>query len=119
MVLVLFSLLMAGANALFWNNSRSMLHGRKMVDATRIGQNCMENLRAADWQEIGAWIARPREESVGGFRVVRSAANVEWSGTEFRPSGSDTGYRQVTVSVYPPEEAGRKPFRWVRLCVRP
>ncbi len=118
MVLVLFSLLMTGANALFWNNSRDMLFGRKLIDATRLGENSMENVRATDWKTIGKWIAKPHEEDLEGFRVVRSAENVNWSGKEFLPTKAKSGYRRVTVSVFPPEDENKKPFRWVQLFVK-
>jgi len=119
MAIVLFAVLMVGANALFWNAGQGVLYGRKLVDGIRLGENALENLEGTDWNRIGTWISSPKVETVRGFRIVQSSENMEWTGKGFRPGASDTGYRRVTVQVFPPEEEDPNPFQWTRLMVRP
>jgi prepilin-type N-terminal cleavage/methylation domain-containing protein len=119
MAIVLFAVLAAGANALFWNAGEGVLYGRKLVDAIRLGENALENIEGTDWNGTGNWISSPKVETIRGFRVVQSAEDMEWSGKGFRPGGSDTGYRRITVQVFPPEDGNPNPFQWTRLLVRP
>ena len=116
--LVIFSLLLMGANALFWNNSEDVLYGRQVLDATRLGENFIQTLQTLRWEELGQLVKKPREGTQGNYRYVQQAENVKWTGKAFTKSSSDNGYRRVSVRIYPLADGDEaKPFHWTLLCV--
>ena len=118
MVLVLFSLLLTSANLLFLENNEGVLTGRKLIDATRLGENALEGLQELDWDATGRWITKPDETFQDGFRIVLAAKNMRWNGKKFVASNHDTGYRGITVRVFPPEDDNPQPYQWEQLLVR-
>jgi len=119
MVIVLFSLLLVGAAALFQTNGQAALKGVEVLKAVRLAENLLESQGTASWAELGALVGTPRQESCENWLCVLSVQNLAWTGSAFAPCAQETRYRGITISLHASGSQSEGPYRWSLLRLKP